>query len=84
MINTIIILLVLAFSAPDESAIKTDFCEGFEEGYKEGWCYNEGDDCLEPITPECPIPKITESSDSYKDGYNRGYTKGKKNKKREQ
>lgn len=52
-----------------------DFCKGWEEGYKAGWCF-EIDNCIEPVSPVCPVPEAWETT--YKDGYNRGFTQGKK------
>ena len=49
------------------------YCEGFEEGYKGGYCYRKYS-CIAPITPICPIARIGE--DTYQDGYNRGFLAG--------
>lgn len=51
------------------------FCDGWEEGYKAGWCF-EIVNCIEPVVPVCPVPEVFENT--YKDGYNRGFTEGKK------
>ena len=59
-----------------EKLLKTEFCEGFEDGYCEGWKDVKGTYAICPVTPICPIPKIGQSSDSYKDGYNTGFKKG--------
>ncbi len=50
------------------------FCEGFKEGYQQGWCYNQGMGCIPKIAPPCPIPNIGEST--YKHGYNNGFARG--------
>ena len=49
------------------------FCEGWEEGYKSGWCY-EIVNCYEPYVPMCPYPDWGE--DHWKGGYNRGFVQG--------
>ncbi len=49
------------------------YCDGWEEGYKEGYCY-EIVNCIEPVIPVCPTPEI--GFDTYQDGYNRGFKKG--------
>ena len=49
------------------------YCEGFDEGYKAGYCYRQYS-CISPITPICPIARIGEST--YGDGYNRGFLAG--------
>jgi len=51
----------------------SSFCRGYENGYKEGYCY-QNFSCITPITPICPIPYIGE--DGYSDGYNRGFMDG--------
>lgn len=51
----------------------TGFCEGWSDGYKAGYCYQQYG-CIPPIVPICPIPNIGE--DSYQDGYNRGFLAG--------
>jgi hypothetical protein len=50
------------------------YCEGWESGYEQGWCY-EVPGCIIPVVPVCPVPKVNQ--DTYTDGYNRGFTKGK-------
>jgi len=69
----ITLLIVVSFSF---IATTTKFEKGFNDGYKNGWCY-EINNCIEPIVPIAPIPNINESDTSYTDGYNRGFTKGK-------
>jgi len=54
----------------------TNFSIGFDKGFKEGFCYNKGQDCLSPLPPLAPLPRITESKDSFWDGYNRGFQTG--------
>lgn len=73
--KTIILILVMFMTS---TTIPSDYCDGWEEGYKEGYCY-QVDNCLEPLVPLCPLPLINEST--YKHGYNRGFIKGKKDKK---
>jgi hypothetical protein len=51
-----------------------EYCDGWEDGYKEGWCYGKGMGCFDPIVPVCPVPRYNERNDSYRDGYNRGFT----------
>ncbi len=55
---------------------QTKFNEGFNVGYKKGYCQDQEIGCIEPIPPIAPIPKVGESSDSYNDGYNRGFQMG--------
>ena len=67
---------VINEKASIEETYKTEFCEGFEDGYCEGWKDVKGTYAICPIAPICPIPQIGQSSDSYKDGYNTGFKKG--------
>ncbi len=57
----------------------SDFCckkDGFNDGYKKGYCQDKGIGCLAPIPPIPPIPEIGENSNSYQDGYNKGFKVG--------
>jgi hypothetical protein len=57
-----------------EVIYKSEFCEGWEEGYCEGWKDVKGQYAICPITPICPIPEI--GQDNYRGGYNRGFKAG--------
>ncbi len=59
------------------------FDRGFEQGYKDGYCYDNKIGCVPPIAPVPPVPGIDESADSYKDGYNRGFLMGREAAKKE-
>ena len=54
----------------------TDFNEGFEDGYCEGWKDVKGVYAICPITPICPIPEI--GKDDFRGGYNRAFKAGMK------
>jgi len=66
----------LKSSTKTEIPNKTDFCEGWEDGYCEGWKDIKGKLATCPFTPFCPLANIGE--DSYRDGYNRGFKAGSK------
>lgn len=56
---------------------QTNFDNGYQRGWKEGYCYNHNSpSCIPPIPPISPIPRIGEDTDNYKDGYNRGFADG--------
>jgi len=57
---------------------QTSYCDGFKEGYSEGYCF-EIEICNPPIPPLCPIPDIGRTT--YKDGYNKGFNLGYKRQK---
>ncbi len=57
---------------------QNNYTIGFNNGYKEGYCYGNSYGCIAPIPPICPIPKIGESYDNYSQGYNRGFVIGQK------
>jgi tetratricopeptide (TPR) repeat protein len=69
------LLLILLF-VTTLSFAQTKFTDGFNTGYKKGYCQDQRVGCIEPIPPISPIPKIGESSSSYTDGYNRGFEMG--------
>lgn len=51
----------------------SDFCQGYADGYYEGYCYDLGDECRpEPVA--CPYPSAEE--DDYSGGFRRGLTDG--------
>lgn len=68
---SLFVLITILFSAV---SFKSSYCEGFEAGFKKGYCYNKGFGCITPIVPICPLPRIGETS--WNDGYNRGFMLG--------
>ena len=62
-------MILLLFTVVDDS----DFCDGWEDGYVQGYCY-QVENCNEPLIPLCPLPEVNE--DTFTDGYNRGFLKG--------
>lgn len=67
---TLLFLLIPTFIFSQNS-----FSSGYQEGYKAGYCYEQGYSCISPIPPITPIQRIGEST--YADGYNRGFSDGK-------
>lgn len=65
------LITIMSFTTSDYSS----YCDGWDDGYKDGWCYNDMF-CIPPIPPICPIPRIGESYNSYKQGYQRGFVNG--------
>jgi len=63
-------------SVTESSKIQDNYCDGWEDGYKAGWCY-EVVGCVDPIVPVCPVPTVNCNS-GYKCGYNRGFKAGMK------
>jgi hypothetical protein len=55
-------------------ALADAYCDGWDAGYEAGACYQKFG-CIAPITPICPIPKLSED-DGYQGGYNRGFLAG--------
>lgn len=52
-----------------------NYCDGWEDGYCEGYRDVEGQFAICPIPPTCPIPEL-ECGRGYRCGYNRGFKKG--------
>jgi len=70
-----LLLLLLPLMLISSTNYQSAFCDGFEDGFKQGYCYKSNQfSCIPPITPLCPLPRIGE--DSYNDGYNRGFLIG--------
>jgi hypothetical protein len=55
------------------------YCDGFEDGYKRGWCYNDPN-CITPIVPPCGIPRV--NFNTYEGGFEDGFILGKKDRKK--
>lgn len=70
--NLLFLLLILSTIMFGQS----NFSNGFSDGYKKGYCQNQGIGCMSPLPPIAPIPKIGENMNSYQDGYNRGFEAG--------
>jgi hypothetical protein len=67
--------IVLAVVLAADIVMADAFCDGWEAGYTEGYCYARGTySCMGPIVPICPIPYL--GRDGYNDGYNRGFLAG--------
>jgi len=73
MKKLILVLIGMSMLMAAEISAYGDFCSGWNNGYKAGYCYQKGY-CLPPIPPLCPFPNLGE--DSYDDGYNRGFLAG--------
>lgn len=69
------ILVFLVITLPFISRSQSDFCEGWNVGFKQGWCYGTAFGCMAPMVPMCPMPNYGETS--YADGYNRGFLAGR-------
>lgn len=57
--------------------ITQTFQQGWEDGYKRGYCSNDPF-CISPVPPIAPIPMW--GFNTYQDGYDRGVIKGKQDK----
>lgn len=68
------VILIITLLALTSSNYNDSYCEGFNNGFKNGYCHNKSYNCLEPLTPLCPLPRIGE--DTYTHGYNRGFLVG--------
>jgi len=64
----IAILLMMSFGKNSE------FCDGWNDGYSEGYCYEQTEGCYAPQAPTCPFANV--NANTYKDGYNRGFQRG--------
>jgi len=66
-----IFLLVIFYS---NSYCQSIWQQGFNSGYKEGYCYNKFG-CVSPVPPVVTM-NIGDSFDTFKDGYNSGFKRG--------
>lgn len=74
------LLLLLTILSTLTIQSQTNYCNGWENGFKEGYCYSDYG-CVAPVAPVCPVARVGENS--YMDGYNRGFVIGKKEKESE-
>jgi tetratricopeptide (TPR) repeat protein len=70
------LLLLFFFLLFQNSRAQSTFSNGFESGYMNGYCQDQGISCIAPNPPIAPIPTVNENLNSYKDGYNRGFQIG--------
>ncbi|MBT0609223.1 tetratricopeptide repeat protein [Aequorivita echinoideorum] len=75
MKRTTLLFLTLLLLATFSFA-QSKYTNGFNNGYKKGFCQDQGVGCVEPVPPVAPVPKVGENSSSYSDGYNRGFKMG--------
>lgn len=73
-------LLFTAALLCSAAAFASNYCDGYEAGYAEGYCYGDFG-CIAPIAPLCPLPSINEDN-TYRGGYNRGFIEGQRAKAR--
>ena len=66
----------LNISGTVSPTITSDFCQGWEEGYCEGWRDVKGSYAPCPVTPVCPVAPV--GKDTYNGGYNLGFKAGSK------
>lgn len=71
------ILTLFMFLTVFTSYSQTEFCKGWADGFKEGYCYGIYG-CVAPYPPPCAIPNI--GNDNYRGGYNQGFVAGKNKK----
>jgi hypothetical protein len=79
----IVVLITTAFTSNiilsttiENTISQSEYCEGWEEGYCEGYKDIKGEFSICPIAPLCPMPEMFK--DSWKDGYHRAFLAGRK------
>ena len=73
MKKIIFIVICSAILFTSISVMAATFCDGWEEGYKAGYCYKRAN-CSEPLVPVCTPG--SPGKDTYKDGYDLGFPAG--------
>ena len=76
--KTLFILLLSIYSTTNRFC-QTNYDQGFESGFKEGYCYGDYS-CIAPPPPPTPPIRPGEQYENYQDGYNRGFKLGLDNK----
>lgn len=78
-------VLILFFLISVNLYSQSNFANGYQKGFKEGYCYqskqNENVGCIDPLVPISPLSDVSrgEQENNYKDGYHRGFEDGKIN-----
>lgn len=57
------------------TTLNTDYMDGWNDGFCEGWKDVKGQFAICPIAPIAPVPKVS-CYEGYKCGYNRGFKYG--------
>lgn len=70
------ITLLLLFFITNLAYSQSNYSNGFQSGYKNGYCHNKGVGCVSPNPPIAPLPSVNESLNSFQDGYNQGFSVG--------
>ena len=65
-----------------ELSDKTEYQEGWDDGYCEGWKDEKGKNAYCPYPPYPPYPEYPKKSTSYRDGYNDGFKRGMRDARR--
>lgn len=68
-------LLTLGISTSLKAQNMRMYCQGFETGFYDGFCYTQAP-CYEPVVPVCPTPYNPDFN--YMDGYQRGFSQGRR------
>tara|TARA_R110001606_G_scaffold399186_2_gene581387 strand:+ start:2991 stop:4427 length:1437 start_codon:yes stop_codon:yes gene_type:complete len=76
----VLILLFIVFNV-NLTFSQTNWQKGFDQGFQEGYCYNDIG-CVSPPVPTS-IPNIGSEYNSYKDGYNQGFAEGQSRKNKD-
>lgn len=70
-----LLITIMLTATLSVSAQNPDYCDGFNDGYKDGFCYADPW-CIPPLVPMCPWREFVEPA-TYKAGYQRGFLEGK-------
>lgn len=62
--------------ADSEQGSLTEYAEGFDDGFAEGWRDVKGSLSLAPLPPLPPLPQAGRVT--YRDGYNAGFKQGRR------
>lgn len=69
------LLIITALAITLTSFRYDNFCDGFELGWQNGYCFEMEMMCIPPIPPICPLPLYYEDN-TFQGGYNRGFAMG--------
>lgn len=55
------------------------YCDGWDEGFRRGWCSQRVNCVFDTVVPVCPVPEVNLTT--YKDGFDRGFEQALKDRK---
>ena len=73
------IIVIIVFLNKINMVFGKTYCDGWDEGYRRGWCSQRVNCIFDTVVPVCPVPEVNLTT--YKDGFDRGFEQALKDRK---